>query len=200
MCDVPAYFGDAVLADTEVELYAPVVDFLHSTFYTEQKPKYGNLRLIAEIVAGTPAPTGGMWTRPDVAAVGVRRHKFAATAGVDILSFEIKTYPGANLVSVYEALAHARFVNFSYLVWNRPACICGDRQHYAVIAETCSAQGIGLISVHNPHELGTFQIRVTPKRSSVSEDTLDEFVVSRFSAANQALIRGALQDFCPKPL
>jgi hypothetical protein len=74
------------------------------------------LRLVAQVVADVAAPSGGTWTQPDVAAA-VRRHKFAPSARVDILSFEVKTHRGASLVSVYEALAHARFVNFSYLVW-----------------------------------------------------------------------------------
>lgn len=200
MCDVPSFFGEAALARAEAELYEPLVDFLRSDFQADQRPKHGNLRLIAEVVAGTAAPAGGMWTQPDVAAVAVRRHKFAASACIDILSFEVKTHHGANLISVYEALAHARFVNLSYLVWNRPACTCDDREKYTTITSACSAHGVGLISVHNALDVRTYEIRVTPKRSLVSDDALDEFVMSRFSGANQAHIVRALRDFCPGPL
>jgi len=200
MCDAPSFFGEAVLTGTELELYEPLVDFLRSDFYTDQRPKHGNLRLIAEVVAGAAAPAGGTWTQPDVAAVAVRRHKFAASACIDILSFEVKTHRGANLVSVYEALAHARFVNLSYLVWNRPACICNDREKYNTLTDACITHGVGLISVHNARDLRTYEIRVTPKRSLVSDDALDEFVITRFSGANQALITSALRDFCPRPL
>jgi hypothetical protein len=184
----------------ESDLYQPLVDFLHSDFYTGQRPKHGNLRLIAQVVADIPAPTGGTWTQPDVAAVAVSRRKFAATARIDILSFEVKTHAGANLVAVYEALAHARFVNLSYLVWNRPACICNDRPKYDAIAGACEIHGVGLVTVHNPGDRQTYAVRVAPSRSSVSEDALDEFVISRFSAGNQALITNALSDFCARPL
>jgi hypothetical protein len=200
MCDIPSYFGAAVLAGTESDLYRPLVNYLDSGFYTDQRPKHGNLRLIAQVVADVPAPAGGMWTQPDVAAVAVGRHKFAPSARIDILSFEVKTHRGANLAAVYEALAHARFVNLSYLVWNRPACVCSDREKYEAIATACSTYGVGLISVHNAADLMTYEIRVPPKRSSVSDDALDEFVISRFSDANQTLISGALRDFCPGPL
>ncbi|HEX5999305.1 MAG TPA: hypothetical protein VFZ16_07895 [Hyphomicrobiaceae bacterium] len=200
MCDVPSFFGDAVLTRTESELYQPLVDFLHSDFYTAQRPKHGNLRIVAQVVADVPAPAGGTWTRPDVAAVAVSRRKFAPIAHIDILSFEVKTHTGANLVSVYEALAHARFVNLSYLVWNRPACICGDHPRYQGIKDACQSHGVGLITVHNPSDRRTYDVRAAPTRSSVSDDALDDFVISRFSERNQALITNALTDFCPRPL
>ncbi len=200
MCDVPEFFRDPVLARSESDLYQPLVDFLHSGFYSDQRPTHGNLRIVAEAIADRPAPGGGRWTRPDVAAVAVRRFKFATSAGIDILSFEVKTYRGASVISVYEALAHARFVNCSYLVWNRPACICDDRENYEAIADACGAQGIGLISVHNPNDLATYQIRMTPKRAPIADDALDDFVTSRFSEASQERILGALRDFCPRPL
>jgi hypothetical protein len=200
VCDIPQFFGDAILARAESDLYQPLVDFLHSVFYTAQRPKHGNLRIIAQVVADIPAPAGGTWTQPDVAAVAVSRRKFAPSACIDILSFEVKTYAGANLVSVYEALAHARFVNLSYLVWNRPACTCNDRQKYDAIAAACGAHGVGLITVHNPSDSRTYAVRMVPSHTSVSDDALDDFVISRFSTGNQTLITSALTDFCPRPL
>lgn len=107
---------------------------------------------------------------------------------------------GCQLQSVHEALAHTRFVNFSYLVWNRPQCICQDREFFDLIEENCRSYGVGLITAHNPNNLGTYRIRLKAERKPISADAIDEFICTRFNAVQQGLVIDALRLFCPGPL
>ena len=91
-------------------------------------------------------------------------------------------------------------MNFSYLVWNRPKCICGDRDRFETIQRNCGAYGIGLITIHDPKNLSTFEIRLSAQREDVAADEIDEFVTSRFDATKQDMIVDALRRYCPGPL
>ena len=200
MCEVPEAFGDPFIATQERELYAPLESYINHGVHLLQRPAHGSLRLVTAETAQTAAPAGGTWTQPDLAAVGISRSKFATTAEIRLFSFEVKTYAGCDLKAVHEALAHTRFVNFSYLVWNRPRCICQDREHYQVIESNCAAYGVGLLTVHNPLNLGTYEVRLPAQRKLISADDMDEFISTRFNMHRQALIIDALQLFCPGPL
>jgi hypothetical protein len=195
MCDVPAHFGDAVLVPREEELYAPLDGYLHTGFFGNLQPKHGWMRIFTSHVAQTPAPDGGMWTRPDLAAVVLRRRKYATSVDLDTLSFEVKSFAGASIQGVHEALAHTRFMNQSYFVWNRPACVCADRERFDNILENCRAYGIGLITIHNPSDLTTFSLRLHAAQNQISGDTLDNFIESRFSIESKTQIIEAMRRF-----
>lgn len=199
MCNTPLFYGDPVLASHEKELYDPVIDFLHSAFSARITPKHGAARLVTEKTALRRDPAGGQWTQPDIAAVCISRHRFAAAAAVDIYSFEVKTNSGGGeLESVHEALAHARFANFAFLVWNRNFCTCEDHR-YDAIAQSCKLYGVGLITAHNPLDIRTFDIRLLPVRSNVSSDAVDDFVATRFSVDNQKRVEDILRQFGSGP-
>ena len=196
MCETPEFFGNAELLQPESLLYLPLKDYLISAFHAELKPQHGSWRIIVEETSNVADPLGGQWTRPDVSAVGVSRRKFSANAVVDVMSFEVKTFiTGAELSAVHETLAHLRFVNFAYLVWNRPYCVCNDRR-YEIIQANCRLYGLGLITAHKPSDIRTWTIRCQPARSSVSDDQLNAFIESRFTAPKQALILDALRHYC----
>jgi hypothetical protein len=200
MCEVPEFFGDPVIIQNEPDLYVPVETYLYQGFYELHKPRHGNARMVAAQTASLPAAGRGAWTQPDLAAVLVLRGKFTTAAEIRIFSFEVKTLAGCQLQSVHEALAHTRFVNSSYLVWNRPKCTCSDREFYAMVESNCNAYGVGLITVHDPGNLSTFEVRVRAHSKTIPADEADEFILTRFNAHQQNLILGALRRFCPGPL
>jgi hypothetical protein len=200
MCDVPAHYGEAVMVPSEHDLYQPLEGYIHEGFFAVHKPPHGNMRVVTAPTALVPAAGGGTWTQPDVSAVLISRRKFAATAEVRLLSFEVKTMAGCKLQSVHEALAHTRFVNCSYLVWNRPRCVCADRELYATIETNCAAYGVGLITVHNPGNLSTFEIRRVAQSKAVAPDEIDEFISTRFDERSRELIIVGLGRFCAGPL
>lgn len=200
MCDIPQHYGDPLLIEQEVKLYRLLSQFLHGDFHVIHKPKYGNFFLEIAQTHAIAVPGGGTWTQPDLAAVGISRSKFATTAELQLFGFEVKTMQGCCLQSVHEALAHTRFVNFSYLVWNRPACICLDREFYLMIKANCAAYGVGLITIHDPNNLSTFEIRLRPQRKLIDADVIDEFIVTRFNEVEKERISDALARFCQGPL
>ena len=200
MCSVPDHFGEFVAASREKDLYKPLIDYLYGDFDKQQRSTFGHSHITVQDVSTIPDSEGGQWTRPDVAAVLLRRHKYAAAATVDLLSFEVKRHGSVDLSAVHEALAHARFVHCAHLVWNRPACHCQDRENYERILKNCELYGLGLIGVHNPRDLRTFEIKLAPVRSAVSDDALDAFIESRFSEENKSKIKSKLKSYCAGPL
>jgi hypothetical protein len=190
MCEIPEHFGSFKEAKLEREIYQPLVDFMHFHGSDHFRPRYGIVEIYPEDISSVPAQRAGMWTRPDVAAVCLRRAKYSTAKQLDVLSFEVKTCTGADIASVHQALAQAQFVNKSYLVWNRPACICDD-QAYSEIKESCLTHGIGLMVVHDPSNLRTFEFRVAPRRKDITQDALDEFIESRFSPRTKQLVESA---------
>lgn len=200
MCDIPEHYGEPLLMRQERDLYQPLGQFLHQGFHELHKPKFGSLYLEVANTHAAAAPDGGTWTRPDLAAVSISRSRFATTADLQLFGFEVKAMSGCRLQSVHEALAHTRFVNFSYLVWNRPACICQDRDFYTMVTENCAAYGVGLITIHDPQNLNTYEIRLRASRKYIDADVIDEFITTRFTRIEQERILGALARYCPGPL
>ena len=196
MCSVPEYFGRFSEASKERDLYEPLINFLYSHFGDSLKSRHGFFHITAQDVSTITDGEGGQWSRPDVAAIVLRRNRYAATASIDILSFEVKRYNACDLPAVHETLAHARFVNFAYLVWNRPACTCGDQKDFDRILYNCRLYGLGLVTIHDPANLQTFEVKLQPSRSAVGEDAVDEFIETRFVDRNKQGIRAKLKDFC----
>ena len=191
MCEAPAHFGKFNEVRPEQAIYHPLIQFLYLFGAEHFRPRHGTVQIFAEDISQVPAQQAGMWTRPDVAAVCVTRAKFAPSKTLNLMSFEVKSYDGTDISSVHQALAQARFVNNSYLVWNRPFCVCDD-DNYKAIRLSCETHGIGLVVVHDPDNLRTFEFRVAPKRYEISPDALDEFVETRFSQRTKQTIVAAL--------
>jgi hypothetical protein len=200
MCEVPEHYGDPIIVRNESDLYQPLESYVHGSFFVAHRPPHGAMRAVTAQTALIPGAGGGVWTQPDVAAVVISRNRFAASAEVRLFSFEVKTKAGCQLQSVHEALAHTRFVNCSYLVWNRPHCVCADRELYNTIQESCAAYGIGLITVHNPGNPNTYEIRQAAQNKTVAPKEIDEFISTRFDSHKQELILEGLKMFCSGPL
>ncbi len=194
MCELRPNFGDFREVTPERDLYPLVFNYLHSDFYAVQRPRHGRVEIVAEDVSQLQVVDQGAWSRMDVAAVCIRRLRFAPVCFVETVSFEIKTRTGANLQSVHEALAHRRFAESSFLLWNRNVCTCGD-QNYRLIEESCRLHGIGLITVHDPHQVHTYEIRIPAEFSIKSADAIDEFIQARFTPGAQALIENSIHRF-----
>jgi hypothetical protein len=71
---------------------------------------------------------------------------------------------------------------------------------YATIEANCAAYGVGLITIHDPLNLSTFEIRLTAQHKTIAGDEIDDFISTRFDAHSQRLILEALNRFCPGPL
>ena len=91
----------------------------------------------------------GPWVRPDVTLISYK--KFAWTIGneFDVVTFEVKRPDSANVLAVFEALAHATAATRSYAVFPMSLSeweLTSPRQAERVRDE-CSRHGVGLILV-----------------------------------------------------
>ena len=130
----------------------------------------------------------GRWSRPDVTLLGGRTyptlpsHKF-----LDVVTFEIKKWVW--LDGVYEALAHQRRANLSFLIcfmadhWN----LSPDHPELIAVQREAERQGIGLIIAPQADDFGVWDERVSPERSDPDPHDLDGFLREQMSEHLDAL-------------
>lgn len=126
--------------------------------------------------------TGGMWTRPDVALASCSRFKFVPGIQLELNTFEIKTFDGLDVTSVYEALAHRRAAHYSYVVAYIPESERPARK--SLLDRLCldsESHGIGLIVVANPDEYETWDFEIEPSRNDPDPADLDLFIRTQTS-------------------
>ncbi len=98
---------------SESDLYDPIV----ATIASHWVPDHRIQDFVIDCTARQGSrDTGGMWTRPDVALASCSRLKFVPGIQLELNTFEIKTFDGLDVTSVYEALAHRRAAHYSYVV------------------------------------------------------------------------------------
>lgn len=199
-CRVPLYFGDPALAGAERDIYSPLEVFLHQGFLTELQARMVNVQLISSIIANGRLPGAARWEQPDLAAVVVKRSRFAATAHIELVSIEAKRSEDCDVRAVHQALAHKRFANKSYLAWNRSHCSCSDRDAFNRVFDSCKAHGVGLITVHSYLDPATIRVRLEAVSHSLPEDVVDEFINRQFDVIAQDKILSTLKKFCGGPI
>ena len=188
MCETPNYFSEFVPVKNEELLYDPLCDFLRTQFEIRLKPWHGRIKLVVQKTDKKRAPSRGHWQRPDVTAVSISRHRYAANVGVAVHTFEVKTSDGGEDVkSVFQALAYSRFANTAYLVWNRQHCICND-QIYPVVLESCERFGVGLITIHDLNDIRTFNVRAVADHREISLNAIDDFIETRLNDSEKYTI------------
>lgn len=180
-------------SEREAHLYTPVQNYLDLEFYHQIKPKLGILRFITAITATTAVRDVGSWSRPDLSGVAVWRNKYSSTAHVDIYTFEVKRETTVDTSAVHEALAHRRFSNYSYLVWDCRPEITSER-HAKLIAEMCRDLGVGLIFAHEHDSPTSYRIEFRATRAEVAPDDVDRFIETRLPDAERRDIISALHD------
>ena len=114
---------------------------------------------------------GGRWTNPDFVAAGFKSLPYIHGNQIDLFSFEIKR-TWADATSVYEAVAHKRFVNYAYLLLAEP-----DKNiDYSSLEDIAYRQGIGLISAKDTKYYDTWEELVSPKRNIPDPFDMNHFI------------------------
>lgn len=140
---------------------------------------------VLEKTTAAGAAGAGRWSRPDFALAAIRRFKYDPRRYLDVYSFELKNRRGADVVAVHEALAHARFSHFAYLVCPRSNLIQAETN---IIRQSCTDHGIGLItfdlSASDAGEpvLAEFRFEVSPQRRSPDPAEIDLHLDARLTA------------------
>ena len=165
----------------EISLYPAVKDFLDIRFSQLRQPPSSISLWRSELTPHLDIGLSGKWTRPDLAAVHVWRHRFGPVFNLDLHSFEVKRADNCDEISVFEALAQARIVHFSHLVWHRPnPSNLTDR--FESIKENCRAFGVGLITFTDHTDPHSFTVHgdVVAKRHDPDLRLVDRYIEAAF--------------------
>jgi hypothetical protein len=79
---------------------------------------------------------------PDFTLAVIKSWRFDPGSSLEVYSFEVKRRGGTSLTSVYEAVAHGRFVHHPYLACPRSRL---DAKQNADLQTACVREGVGLI-------------------------------------------------------
>ena len=114
---------------------------------------------------------GGRWTHPDFVAAGFKSLPYIHGNQIDLFSFEIKR-GWADATSVYEAVAHKRFVNYAYLLVAEP----NGNIDYSNLENIAYEQGIGLIKANDTKYYDTWEKIVSPKHNVPDPFDMNHFI------------------------
>lgn len=134
---------------------------------------------ISEITAAQGSrSTGGVWTRPDIVVITVDEFQFIPGKVFNIFSFELKHTTGVNIYSVYEAAAHSRFANYSFLCGYLPNGF-PETEEYERILRECERLGIGLVIFKDPKDYSTFEFLIDAYRHTPEPSIQETFIRSQ---------------------
>lgn len=172
----------------ERDLYPLVMRWLNMGFATSdalinvgQRPT-----LFSADISQKKANIGGHWSRPDLATIAYRRGVFTPSWEASIYSFEVKCYSTVDQAAVYEAVAHTRFVHYSYLLWQEEDMPSSEKWR---IVDLCREFGVGAITAFDPSDVNTYKLRAAPKRNQITISETDSFIRERFPLELQNKIK-----------
>lgn len=170
----------------ELDLY----DLLEPQFLS---PKFRDqLGLRTERVVFQRTATGGplgsgLLSKPDFTLAAIQSWRFDPERTLEVYSFEVKNRAGAGLKSVYEAVAHGRFVHHPYLVCPRSKF---DNALNAGLQTACVREGVGLIffdllAEDGAHFINCLEPIVRPQRRPLDPWLVQQQLESRLAPENQ---------------
>jgi hypothetical protein len=133
---------------------------------------------------------GGKWTRPDIALVGYTSYSYVPGKFLDVISFEIKNYNNMAIDALYEALAHLRYVTFSYVLLYVPENLQeqnGDTINR--IVDEAQRFGIGVIVASKIDDGTSWDMLVEAVRRDPDPAKLNDFITQQISEENKDKIR-----------
>lgn len=181
---IPVPSAQQVEYAKETALYQPCLQVLESQW----KSMHRLFSFKAEITALQGSrKTGGIWTRPDIAALSVRTFPYWPGKHYDLWTFEIKPRSELNVLGLYEALAHARWATHSWALYHVDTETAQDAENLDRMTAEAQRLGVGFITFLDPAEFSTWDIRVYSTRSSPDVALHDEFVKVQLSEATREL-------------
>lgn len=93
----------------------------------------------------------GPWVRPDLTLVSYKKFPWTIGYEFDVVTFEVKRPDSANVLAVFEALAHATVATKAYVVF--PTSLAeweaSDPDQATRVRDECSRHGVGLILIED---------------------------------------------------
>lgn len=171
----------------ESDLYDPVHDYLEQRFRYRLQPLLGELRTVSAITDTAGGPGTGKWSKPDLCLVAYWRQKYGPAWRLDLHGFEVKPEGKCDAGSVHEALNHTAHVHFAHLVWHNPTW-ADDQKRCKEVLDRCRRYGVGLITMTDPRDASSYEVRLQAERHEPAGDAVDEFIDSRLPDHAKAAI------------
>lgn len=175
----------------EIELEEGVHAYLSAHFCGDlASPFRGQDFIVANTARG--GERTGRWTRPDLTLVAIQKYCFPRHVGLELFGFEIKRDMQADISSVFEAVAHTRFVHYAYVAWQ----VLPGSLNYKIakdIETSCQHHGIGLITFSDALVASSYAVRTTPVRQNPHPWDVDEYLAKRLSQADREILLSKIQ-------
>jgi len=170
------------LADSirrERDLYDPMLNVIETRWARDRRSS----PIAVEVTAHGGSKATGIWARPDITSIEVRIFPHVPGKYLEVITFEVKPSDGINVQAVYEALAHRRAANRSYVLLHVPAGQRDDLE--AEVGELCEVargHGIGVITAEEPDDYETWEEREVAERVEPDPERLDKFIAHQMSS------------------
>ncbi len=133
--------------------------------------------------------TGGKWSRPDLALIGLTNYPYLPGKVIDVMTFEVKVAEAVDVSAVYEALAHRRAATRSYVVIALPSDKREDFQDaLLLVREEAGRHGIGVIEFSKASDIETWTETVEAVRVDADPQKINQFITVQFSEAKKTQI------------
>lgn len=93
----------------------------------------------------------GPWTRPDLTLVSYKKFPWTIGSEFDVVTFEVKRPDSANVLAVFEALAHVTAATRAYVVFplSKNAWAKANPAQERRVRDECAKHGVGLILIED---------------------------------------------------
>ena len=124
--------------------------------------------------------TGGKWSRPDIAGIGVHKFKFISAPVIDVLSFEIKPADAVSVEAVFEALSHRQRSNLSYVIYHASKDSFEKENESDRIISLAAQHGVGVYVAENPKDYFSWVELVSAQRWEPDPADINDFIQQCF--------------------
>lgn len=149
---------------------------------------------LVEITASKgKAPSGGTWSRPDIAVLATKSFPYLPSRQFDIITFEIKPTSQIDVQGVFEALSHQQFATKAYVVFHLKSSkiaenFAENQPHGDRILGTAKKHGIGIIIATDIADWETWDELVPAERHTPDPEQANRFIATCFSAETKERI------------
>ena len=174
----------------EKELYDPLEEALNEQGFLNQI-RVSKPQSVFHRTAYGGAIGSGQFSRPDFTLATIRQFAFDPASYLDVVTFEVKNLAGTNLLAVHEALAHARFGHYSFVVIPKssldPSIVEMTKQH-------CTEHGLGLITfrikaVEPVVQISDLKVIVHAVRNLPDPHRVERFLTERLPPEKQETLK-----------
>lgn len=145
---------------------------------------YDDGGLYVENTSSKDSKIAGQWTRPDVTLVTYKKFPWTIGYEFDVATFEVKRPDSANVLAVFEALAHATAATRAYVVF--PLSLNEWRKLNAAqakrVEDECARHGVGLIFIADPCGKAKAEHHIRAQRMQIDHQKTSDFLEAVLSS------------------